>query len=116
MTKKIENRVNIYFNKTQQDVCEYLNNVPDKSAFVVDLVRKHMYNREILSSGISDNLEMIKDSLLRLEETINNGVSIAVESEKKDTDNSVESSVSEKNVDPGDFKKIDKKPSEMFDL
>lgn len=97
MTKKIENRFNLYFNKSQQDVCEYLNNIEDKSAFVVDLVRKHMYNQEILSCGVSDNLEIIKDSIKQIQEKLNNGISVVDETKKCDIEEN-ESIVSSKTI------------------
>lgn len=110
MTKKIENRVNLYFNKTQRDVCEYLNDIDDKSAFVVDLVRKHMHNNDILTSGISEDLEFIKHSLDRLESLINKGVTVSAATETKN----VESSVSEKIADANEYSNIEYDPSEEF--
>lgn len=103
MSKKIENRFNLYFNKSQQDVCEYLNNIEDKSAFVVDLVRKHMHNQEILTSGVSDRLDFIRDSLKQIQDTLNNGVSIVGEIKDCDVEEAeqyeeVESSVSSKKI------------------
>ena len=109
MTKKLENRVNLYFNKSQQDVCQYLNNIEDKSAFVVEIVRKHMHNQQILGSGISEDLEFIKESISNISKLLENGVEFKPQQTKMEDNN-----VSEKIINNTGYSHIDYDPEDDF--
>ena len=109
MSKKLENRVNLYFNKSQQDVCQYLNNIDDKSAFVVEIVRKHMHNQQILGSGISEDLELIKESISNISKLLENGVEL--KPHKKNNENN---NVYEKTLNNTGYSHIDYDPGDDF--